>query len=52
MVDQRSPRWTRTAARQGTPTEEEIFVTQCAACHGDFGGGRDRWPTLVGGAAV
>jgi mono/diheme cytochrome c family protein len=35
---------------KGTPTEgEEIFVTQCAACHGDFGEGRDRWPTLVGG---
>jgi cytochrome c len=35
---------------KGTAAEgEEIFVTQCAACHGDFGEGRDRWPTLVGG---
>lgn len=34
----------------GTPAQgEEIFITQCAACHGDFGEGRDRWPTLVGG---
>jgi cytochrome c len=32
-------------ARQG----EEIFIAQCATCHGDFGEGRDRWPALVGG---
>ena len=24
-------------------------IAQCAACHGDFGEGRDRWPALVGG---
>ncbi len=28
---------------------EEIFVAQCAACHGEFGEGRDRWPSLSGG---
>jgi cytochrome c len=28
---------------------EEIFQTQCAACHGEFGEGKDRWPPLAGG---
>ena len=28
---------------------EELFVEQCAACHGDFGEGVDRWPVLAGG---
>ncbi|MFT5508547.1 MAG: mono/diheme cytochrome c family protein [Hyphomicrobiaceae bacterium] len=28
---------------------ETIYNEQCAACHGDFGEGKDRWPVLVGG---
>lgn len=28
---------------------EQIFSEQCAACHGDFGEGVDRWPVLAGG---
>ena len=28
---------------------ETIYNEQCAACHGDFGEGIDRWPVLVGG---
>jgi S-disulfanyl-L-cysteine oxidoreductase SoxD len=28
---------------------EEIFQTQCAVCHGEFGEGKDRWPELAGG---
>ena len=28
---------------------EELFVDNCAACHGDFGEGVDRWPVLSGG---
>ena len=28
---------------------EAIYAEQCAACHGDFGEGIDRWPVLVGG---
>ncbi|ABG31150.1 MFS transporter [Roseobacter denitrificans] len=28
---------------------EEIFATQCAACHGDFAEGIDNWPKLAGG---
>ncbi len=28
---------------------EEIFQGQCAACHGEFGEGKDRWPVLAGG---
>jgi cytochrome c len=28
---------------------EEIFQTQCAACHGEFGEGKDRWPSVAGG---
>ena len=35
---------------KGTVLEgEEIFVTSCAACHGDFGEGTGRWPALAGG---
>lgn len=30
-------------------TGEEVFIDQCAACHGDFGEGVDRWPVLAGG---
>jgi len=34
----------------GTASQgEAIFLEQCAACHGDFGEGRDRWPVLAGG---
>ena len=34
----------------GTVLEgESLFEMQCAACHGDFGEGRDRWPVLAGG---
>lgn len=28
---------------------EKVYNEQCAACHGDFGEGVDRWPVLVGG---
>lgn len=28
---------------------EEVFQTQCATCHGEFGEGKDRWPVLAGG---
>jgi cytochrome c len=28
---------------------EETFIALCAACHGDFGEGKDRWPVLAGG---
>lgn len=28
---------------------EELYVAHCAACHGDFGEGVDRWPALIGG---
>ena len=30
-------------------TGEEVFIEQCAVCHGDFGEGVDRWPVLAGG---
>ncbi|MEP0521846.1 MAG: cytochrome c [Hyphomicrobiales bacterium] len=34
----------------GTVAEgDEIFAERCAACHGDFGEGVDRWPVLAGG---
>ncbi len=34
----------------GTVAEgEELFIEQCAICHGDFGEGVDRWPILAGG---
>ena len=28
---------------------EEIFLQQCASCHGQFGEGAGRWPALAGG---
>ncbi|MGI9485781.1 MAG: c-type cytochrome, partial [Geminicoccaceae bacterium] len=28
---------------------EELFYERCAACHGEFGEGVDRWPVLMGG---
>ena len=28
---------------------EEVFLEQCAVCHGDFGEGAGRWPVLAGG---
>jgi mono/diheme cytochrome c family protein len=28
---------------------EELYLTNCASCHGDFGEGIDRWPALIGG---
>jgi cytochrome c2 len=30
-------------------TGEEVFVDQCAACHGDFAEGSGNWPKLAGG---
>ncbi len=35
----------RGSVRQG----DELFQTQCAACHGEFGQGNARWPVLAGG---
>lgn len=28
---------------------EDIYVQQCASCHGDFGEGAERYPALIGG---
>ncbi len=28
---------------------EELYLAQCAACHGEFGEGAGRWPILAGG---
>ena len=28
---------------------EELYLGQCASCHGDFGEGAGRWPVLAGG---
>jgi len=37
-------------AGQGSVADgEEIFAERCAACHGDFAEGVDRWPVLSGG---
>lgn len=33
-------------------TGEELFLDQCAVCHGEFGEGAGRWPVLVGGAGT
>lgn len=38
---------------KGTAAQgEEIFQTRCAACHGEFGEGKDKWPVLAGGAGT
>jgi len=29
---------------------EELYLMQCAACHGEFGEGAGRWPPIAGGA--
>jgi mono/diheme cytochrome c family protein len=29
---------------------EEIYMTRCAACHGEFGESAGRWPQVAGGA--
>lgn len=29
---------------------EALFQERCAACHGEFGEGKDRWPALIGGS--
>lgn len=31
---------------------EDVFVEQCAACHGVFAEGADNWPKLAGGAGT
>lgn len=37
-------------AGRGTVKQgEDIYQTQCAACHGEFGEGAGRWPVLAGG---
>jgi cytochrome c len=30
-------------------TGEDLYINQCASCHGEFGEGRGRYPVLVGG---
>jgi cytochrome c len=36
---------------KGTPKEgEPLYMTYCAACHGEFGESAGRWPILIGGA--
>jgi cytochrome c len=38
---------------KGTPKKgEEVYLAQCAACHGEFGESAGRWPILSGGAGT
>ncbi len=37
------------AGRGSVRDGEELYVQHCAACHGDFGEGVQRWPALMGG---
>jgi cytochrome c len=40
-------------AGRGTVKQgEEIYMQQCAACHGEFGESAGRWPILMGGAGT
>ena len=35
---------------KGNATDgEALYITSCAACHGEFGEGKGRWPVLAGG---
>ncbi|MBB4265320.1 c-type cytochrome [Roseospira visakhapatnamensis] len=44
------PDGTGAAMGQGTAAEgEEIYMVQCAYCHGEFGEGLERYPVLFGG---
>src|SRR3954467_7910730 len=31
---------------------ERVYMTRCAACHGEFGEGAGRWPQVAGGAGT
>jgi S-disulfanyl-L-cysteine oxidoreductase SoxD len=31
---------------------EDVYMTRCAACHGEFGEGAGRWPQLAGGTGT
>jgi len=33
----------------GVEEGEQVFIDNCAACHGDFAEGLDNWPALAGG---
>ncbi|MCA0400091.1 MAG: cytochrome c [Proteobacteria bacterium] len=37
------------AGKGSVKAGEEIYLQQCASCHGEFGEGAGRWPVLVGG---
>lgn len=44
-----------TGLREGRGTVydgEELWVNNCAACHGDFGEGAGAWPVIVGGSGT
>jgi len=44
------PDGTGLPAGQGSVRDgEQIYLQQCASCHGEFGEGVGRWPVLVGG---
>jgi S-disulfanyl-L-cysteine oxidoreductase SoxD len=37
------------AGKGNVAAGEELYMTQCAACHGEFGEGAGRYPELIGG---
>jgi cytochrome c len=40
------------AGKGSVKAGEEIYMQQCAACHGEFGESAGRWPMLSGGAGT
>lgn len=49
-IDVRGPDGKGLPKGQGTVAQgEEIYMAQCAACHGEFGEGAGRYPELLGG---
>lgn len=37
------------AGRGSVKAGEDVYMTKCAVCHGEFGEGSGRWPVLAGG---
>jgi len=49
-IDVRAPDGAGLPPGKGTVAEgEELFMAQCAACHGEFAEGAGRYPELIGG---
>ena len=52
-IDIRTPESQGLPPGKGTVKQgEPLYMTHCAACHGEFGESAGRWPILMGGAGT